>query len=62
MQTGLTGKTVLITGAANGIGRATAIAFAGEGAKLALIDKDAAQLEATADEIRRAGSKVWTTV
>jgi 3-oxoacyl-[acyl-carrier protein] reductase len=61
MQTGLTGKTVLITGAANGIGRATAIAFAGEGAKLALIDKDAAQLEATADVIRRAGSKVWTT-
>ena len=38
MQTGLEGKTVLITGAAKGIGRATAEAFSAEGAKLALLD------------------------
>ena len=62
MQTGFSGKTVLITGAANGIGRATAIAFAREGANLALIDNDAARLDEAADEVRKAGSKVWTTV
>lgn len=33
-------KTVFLTGAANGIGRATAIAFAREGAQLALLDID----------------------
>lgn len=38
METGLAGKTVLITGAAKGIGRASAEAFAAEGAKLALVD------------------------
>ena len=41
MKTGLGGKTVVITGAAKGIGRATAMAFAQEGARLALLDIDA---------------------
>ena len=36
-----TGKAVLVTGAARGIGRATALAFAREGAQLALLDIDA---------------------
>ncbi len=40
METGLTDKTVVITGAASGIGRATAEAFAGEGARLGLLDID----------------------
>ncbi|TIU22545.1 MAG: SDR family NAD(P)-dependent oxidoreductase, partial [Mesorhizobium sp.] len=40
MDTGLQGKTVLVTGAASGIGRATALAFAREGAQLRLIDID----------------------
>jgi NAD(P)-dependent dehydrogenase (short-subunit alcohol dehydrogenase family) len=40
METDLKEKVVLITGAANGIGRATALAFAKEGAHLALIDVD----------------------
>lgn len=46
MQT-LSGKTVVITGAASGIGRALAIQAAGEGARLALSDVDTDGLEAT---------------
>jgi NAD(P)-dependent dehydrogenase (short-subunit alcohol dehydrogenase family) len=40
MDTGLAGKTVVLTGAASGIGRATAEAFAAEGARLGLLDID----------------------
>jgi NAD(P)-dependent dehydrogenase (short-subunit alcohol dehydrogenase family) len=36
-----TGKTVIVTGAAGNLGRATALAFALRGARLALIDRDA---------------------
>ena len=42
------GKNVLITGAASGIGRATAIRFAAEGANVTIGDKNAAGLEETA--------------
>ena len=45
------GKAVLITGAASGLGREMAIAFAGNGARVALIDCDAEQLAATAKEL-----------
>lgn len=62
MDTGLKGKTVLITGAANGIGRATALAFANEGAHLALTDRDAAQLEKTANEATALGVQVSSIV
>jgi Dehydrogenases with different specificities (related to short-chain alcohol dehydrogenases) len=58
MDTGLSGKTVLITGAASGIGYATALAFAREGANLALIDRDKAKLEGKASELRGYGVKV----
>ena len=34
----MSAKTVLITGAASGIGRATALAFAGQGARISLAD------------------------
>jgi NAD(P)-dependent dehydrogenase (short-subunit alcohol dehydrogenase family) len=44
----LAGKVAFITGAGMGIGRATAIAFAGEGARLALADIAAGAVEETA--------------
>jgi 2-keto-3-deoxy-L-fuconate dehydrogenase len=44
----LGGKTALVTGAASGIGRAIAIAFAAEGARLSLVDRDSAGLAETA--------------
>lgn len=44
-------KVVLITGAAGGIGKVTARAFAREGARLGLVDLDLAALEKTAREL-----------
>ncbi len=52
IETGLTGRTVLVTGAAAGIGRATALAFAAEGAHLVLWDRNAQAGEALAAELR----------
>jgi NAD(P)-dependent dehydrogenase (short-subunit alcohol dehydrogenase family) len=51
------GKVAVITGAGNGIGRATAIAFAKSGARLVLVDRDAAAGEAAAGVIRQQGGE-----
>lgn len=51
------GSVALITGAANGIGRATGLAFAREGARVLLADTQEAQGYALADAIRREGGK-----
>jgi len=52
-----TGKVALVTGAGNGIGRATSLGFAKGGAKLVLVDRDAAAGEATAGIIRQQGGQ-----
>ncbi len=62
MDMGLAGKVVLITGAAGGIGAATARAFAAEGGHLALIDSDRQRLGDLAHELRARGSTVSTAV
>jgi NAD(P)-dependent dehydrogenase (short-subunit alcohol dehydrogenase family) len=54
----VTGKRVLITGAASGIGRALATAAAREGARLVLTDRNEALLEQAAAELRSAGADV----
>jgi NAD(P)-dependent dehydrogenase (short-subunit alcohol dehydrogenase family) len=54
----LRGKRCLITGAASGIGRATAIAAAAQGAELFLTDRNGEGLEQVAAEIRGAGGTV----
>ena len=53
----LQGKVALVTGAAGGIGAATALRFAREGALVAVNDARADGLEAVADDIRKAGAK-----
>jgi NAD(P)-dependent dehydrogenase (short-subunit alcohol dehydrogenase family) len=56
--TSFDGKRCLITGAASGIGRATALAAGARGAELFLTDRDAAGLERAAAEVRAAGGTV----
>jgi 3-oxoacyl-[acyl-carrier protein] reductase len=62
METGLSGKIVLITGAASGIGAATARAFAAEGARLALLDLDDEGLTILAEATRAGAGEVATAV
>lgn len=54
----VTGKRVLITGAASGIGRATALACASKGARLFVTDINQAVLHEAVAEIRAAGGSV----
>ena len=51
------GKVALVTGAASGIGRATALAFAREGARVVVVDVNAAAAQETADSIAASGAK-----
>ncbi len=57
----LAGKVALITGAATGIGRASALLFARAGARVALVDVRGPELERTAADMRSAGGEVAST-
>jgi len=56
------GKVAVVTGAASGIGRGLATAFAREGMRLVLADVEAEPLRRTADELRAGGSEVVEVV
>ncbi len=57
MDLDFTGKVAVVTGAANGIGRAAALAFSKSGARVVVVDRDSAGGEATAGIIRQQGAK-----
>ena len=57
----LKGKVAAVTGAASGLGRAMALAFAGEGMHVALADVDEANLSSAAAEVRARGVKATST-
>jgi 3-oxoacyl-[acyl-carrier protein] reductase len=54
-------KTALVSGAGRGIGRATAVLFAEQGADLALLARSEDELSETADICRDAGAKVFSS-
>lgn len=62
MAADLSGRAALITGAASGIGRASALAFASAGASVALLDIDAGGLADTAAAVRAAGARAEVLV
>ena len=51
------GKVAVVTGAASGIGRATALRLGREGARVALLDRQAEGLAATAAQLQQAGAE-----
>ena len=57
METGLRSKVVIVTGAAAGIGKATALGFAREGCRVAAWDVNGAALDAVVAEIGTAGGE-----
>jgi NAD(P)-dependent dehydrogenase (short-subunit alcohol dehydrogenase family) len=54
----LSGRVALVTGAAQGMGRATALAFAEAGADLVITDLNAGGLQATAAQLETLGRRV----
>jgi 3-oxoacyl-[acyl-carrier protein] reductase len=61
MDLQMAGKGVIVTGASRGIGRSIALAFAAEGANLAICARGADGLEKAADELRAKKVRVHST-
>jgi len=59
MELGLKGKVAIVTGATEGIGRATALMLAQEGAKVAICSRRAELVAKTVDELKRAGGDAF---
>jgi 3-oxoacyl-[acyl-carrier protein] reductase len=57
---GLRDRACIVTGASRGIGRATALALAGEGAAVLLVGRDQAALDPAAEACRAAGGRAET--
>jgi 3-oxoacyl-[acyl-carrier protein] reductase len=55
LERSIAGRVALVTGAASGMGRATAHLFADEGAKVGVLDLDPARVAAVVTEIEKAG-------
>lgn len=62
MELGLSGKVALVTGSGRNVGRAVALRFAREGAKVVVNDINGERAEAVAQEIRDAGGKAVASV
>jgi 3-oxoacyl-[acyl-carrier protein] reductase len=58
MDLGIAGKVALVTAGSKGLGRATALALAGEGARVMLSGRDSATLAATRHEVEALGVDV----
>ena len=58
MDLGIAGKVALVTAGSKGLGRATAMALAGEGVRIMVSGRDPSTLSATRDEVAALGVEV----
>jgi NAD(P)-dependent dehydrogenase (short-subunit alcohol dehydrogenase family) len=62
METGLVGKSVFVTGAGSGIGRAAALIFAAEKARVVISDLNAERVHSVVTEIQASGGQAMAAV